>query len=47
MLRWKLEVLQWRLLNGMLLAQRLLPFQKLRKLIEEEVATGKFMFQSL
>ena len=47
MLRWKLGVLERQLLIRRLLVQRLLLVQKLRKLIEENVALQKFMFQSL
>ena len=46
-LRWKLGVLEQRLLLRRLLVQRLLLVQKLCRLVEENVALRKFMFQSL
>ena len=47
MLRWKLGVLKQGLLIRRLLVQRLPLVQKLRKLIEDNVALRKFMFQTL
>ena len=44
LLRWKLGVLERRLLIRSLLDRRLLLVQKLRKLVEENVVLQKFMF---
>ena len=47
-LRWKLGVLEKRLLIQRLLrVQRLLLVRKMRKLVQENIALRKFIFQSL
>ena len=47
-LRWKLGVLEKRLLIRRLLrVQRLLLVRKMRKLVQENIALRKFIFQSL
>ena len=46
MLRWEQAVLEQRLLIRRLLIQRLLLVRKFRKLVDENVALQRFMFQS-